>query len=101
VGCGTLPHLAQRELLNLNNAEGVPLGRVNASRRMHQGLEAEVELHLTSKLKFIQALVWNNFPFVRHAAYGNNTIVRQPTYLYKAELRYELAKGFYIAPNIE
>jgi iron complex outermembrane recepter protein len=89
------------ELLNLNNAQGVPLGTVNAPRTMHQGIEAEVEVHFTSKLKFTQAFVWNNFQFVRNAAYGNNTIAGQPIYLYKAELRYEFAKGFYVAPSLE
>jgi iron complex outermembrane recepter protein len=89
------------ELLNLNNAQGVPLGTVNAPRTMHQGVEAEVEMRFTSKLKFTQAFVWNNFQFVRNPAYGNNTIAGQPIYLYKAELRYELAKGFYVAPNVE
>jgi hypothetical protein len=49
---------------------------------MHQGVEAEVEMRFTSKLKFTQAFVWNNFQFVRNPAYGNNTIAGQPIYLY-------------------
>jgi len=89
------------ELLNLDNAQGVPLGTVNAPRTMHQGVEAEVETHFTSKLKLSQAFVWNNFQFVHNAAYGTNTIAGQPIYLYKAELRYELTNGLYVAPNVE
>ena len=38
---------------------------------------------------------------MHNAAYGNNTIAGQPIYLYKAELRYELAKGFFVTLNIE
>jgi iron complex outermembrane receptor protein len=89
------------ELLNLDNAQGVPLGTVNAPRTMHQGVEAEVETHFTSKLKLSQAFVWNNFQFVHNAAYGTKTIAGQPIYLYKAELRYELTNGLYVAPNVE
>ena len=118
----------RHELLALNNAEGVPLGTVNANDTIHQGIESSLEIELaqalfargvhlnsprrrddgaaqgkrqTDRLVFEQTYTLSDFRFDNDAVYGNHRIAGNPVQSYKAELRYEHPCGLYFGPDVE
>ncbi len=114
------------ELLELNNAQGQPLGTVNVEKSIHQGLEVGLEAELahsifvkdiansalsdgksikeekkTDKLVLEQTYNLSDFRFANDTVYANNRIAGNPEHFYKAELRYEHPTGFYLGVNVE
>ncbi len=117
------------ELLSLNNAQGVPLGTVNADDTIHQGIEAGLEIELahgllargvhpdrskegksvkasgakpgTDRLVLEQTYNLSDFRFDGDTVYGSKRIAGNPVQAYKAEIRYEHPSGFYAGPNVE
>ena len=117
------------ELLALNNAQGVPLGTVNADDTIHQGIEAGLGVELahnllvksvrpsrskdneadketrsegkTDRLVLKQTYNLSDFHFDGDAVYGDHRIAGNPVQAYKAELRYEHPSGVYFGPNVE
>ncbi len=118
------------ELLALNNAQGVPLGTVNADDTVHQGIEAGLEFELahsllvtragpdrskdgkgtagkirparqTDRLVLEQTYDLSDFRFDGDAVYGDHRIAGNPVQAYKVELRYEHPSGIYFGPNVE
>lgn len=117
------------ELLALNNAQGVPLGTVNADDTIHQGLEAGLEVELAhhllvrhaqadqskgaptgketrseekaDRLVFEQTYNLSDFRFDGDAVYGDHRVAGNPVQAYKAEIRYEHPSGVYFGPNVE
>ena len=117
------------ELLALNNAQGVPLGTVNAEDTIHQGIEAGLEVELahgllvkgayadrskdaketqasrseakTDHVVLEQTYNLNDFRFDGDTVYGDHRIAGNPVQAYKAELRYEHPSGVYFGPNVE
>ncbi|HWB58115.1 MAG TPA: TonB-dependent receptor [Chthoniobacteraceae bacterium] len=102
----------KNELLDLTNGMGVPLGTVNASHTVHQGIEASLDTDLAKgliaggrgnedELSFEQSFTYNDFRFSNDSTYGNNRIAGAPVAFYKAELLYKLPCGLYFGPNLE
>jgi iron complex outermembrane receptor protein len=116
------------ELIELNDARGIPLGSVNAPKTIHQGIEAALEtevahslfvkeLHMdpskdgkasvsvgerkTDRIVLEQSYNFSDFRFSNDAVYGNNRIAGNPVHTYKAELRYEHPSGLYFGPTVE
>ncbi len=117
------------ELLALNNAQGVPLGTVNADDTIHQGIEAGLEVTLAhnllvkgvhpdwnkdieagkktrsegkpDRLVLEQTYNLSDFRFDGDAVYGDHRIAGNPVQAYKAEIRYEHPSGIYFGPNVE
>ncbi len=102
------------ELLALNNAQGTPLGTVNADDTVHQGIEAGLEVELahnllvpkgkdarSDRLVLEQTYNLSDFRFDDDAVYGDHRIAGNPTQAYKAEIRYEHPSGVYFGSNVE
>lgn len=116
------------ELLDQNNAQGQPLGTVNAPHTIHQGIEAALQVELLhgllaggapptggggkdpkgtapsaggDRLVFEQSDTYSDFRFDDSPVYGRNRIAGTPVNLCKAELRYEHPAGFYLGANME
>ena len=117
------------ELLALNNAQGVPLGTVNADDTVHQGIEAGLEVELahgllthgehpnrskdakdnkatrpegiTDRVVLEQTYNLNDFRFDGDRVYGDHRVAGNPVQAYKAEQRYEHPSGVYFGPNVE
>lgn len=118
------------ELLDQNNADGAPLGTINAAHTIHQGIEAELELELfhsllapdrpaarenkdakasppevsrraTDRVVFQQAYTLSDFHFDGDPVYGDNRVAGTPVHFSKAEVRYEHPAGFYLGANVE
>lgn len=92
----------ENELLSLNDANGQPLGTINAAKpTIHQGVELGLATHLGDRLALQQTYLWNDFRFNSEPVYGNNQLAGIPEHFYRAELRYEHPSGFYAGPNVE
>ncbi|MFM7558003.1 MAG: TonB-dependent receptor family protein [Alphaproteobacteria bacterium] len=88
---------------------------INASKTMHQGIEAGIDATLVKNIfknaennnLFGDKLGWrmvynfNDFRFKNDKVYGNNIITGAPKHYVRAELKYENNSGFYLTPNFE
>lgn len=88
------------ELLSLNDANGNPLGTINASETVHQGVELGLAIRLQEHVTFRQNYLWSDFYFDGDSVFGDNTLAGIPEHFYKAELLYE-KNGWYIGSNVE
>lgn len=88
------------ELLSLNDANSNPLGTVNASETVHQGIELGLAIRFLEHLTFRQNYLWSNFFFDGDAVFGDNALAGIPEHFYKGELLYE-KNNWYVGPNLE
>jgi iron complex outermembrane receptor protein len=86
----------------------------NIDRSRHTGLEAGVDLLLVEdiarrlglggggdRLRARVAYTFSRFVFVDDPSFGNNDLPGAPRHFVRAELRYDHASGFWLAPNLE
>lgn len=87
----------------------------NASPTIHQGVEAGLDLQLwrqrragkdpddeqQQQIVLRQSYTWNDFRFKDDPLFGHNRLAGVPIHLYRAELAYEHASGFYVGANVE
>jgi iron complex outermembrane receptor protein len=86
----------------------------NIDRSRHTGLEAGVDLLLAEDLarrlglgaagdalRVRAAYTYSRFVFVDDPSFGNNDLPGAPRHFLRAELRYEHASGFWVAPSVE
>lgn len=91
------------ELLNYSVRPdlGVPAATFNADETIHQGLEAGLDWNITPQLRLRQTYTWSDFRFDGDVQYGDNRLPVVPEHFYRAELKYEHAAGWWVAPNVE
>ncbi len=96
------------ELLQFTTGSGVPASTFNAGNTVHQGLELGLDLQLANNLlakddhlQIRNAYTFSDYYFENDPQYGDNNIAGQPQHLFQAELRYDHADHWYVAPNIE
>ncbi len=96
------------EMLQFTTGSGIPASTFNAGDTVHQGVELGLDLqvaqNLLSKgdhLQLRNAYTFSDYTFDGDPQYGNNDIAGQPKHFFQAELRYDHADGWYVAPNIE
>jgi iron complex outermembrane receptor protein len=95
------------ELLSFNTSSGVPATFFNAGRTIHQGVEAGLDWRILDPaagrggLVLRQTYTFSDFKFDGDPIYGDDTLPVVPRHQYRAELKYTLASGFFIAPAIE
>ena len=115
------------ELLDQSNAQGEPLGTINAPRTVHQGLEVGLQAEvfrsllvkepspnpgrdgkvgvpapaLTDRVILDQTYNLSDFRFEDNPTYHTDRIAGTPVHFYKAELRYEHPRGFHVGVNVE
>jgi iron complex outermembrane receptor protein len=86
----------------------------NIDRSRHTGLEAGIDLLLVEDLarriglgtagdtlRARAAYTFSRFVFVDDRNFGNNDLPGAPRHFVRAELRYDHASGFWLAPNFE
>jgi iron complex outermembrane receptor protein len=88
------------ELLQFTVGPDIPASTFNADRTRHQGIEAGLDLDLTSWARLRQVYQYNDFRFRGDAQYGNNRLPVAPKHLYRAELRLGTA-ALNVAPAVE
>lgn len=75
------------ELLQFDQAPGVPAATFNAGRTRHQGVEAALDIAFAPWLLLRQAYTYSDFRFRGDAQFGDNRLPVIPEHLYRAELR--------------
>lgn len=75
------------ELLQFDQAPGVPAATFNAGRTRHQGVEAALDIAVAPWLLLRQAYTYSDFRFHDDAQFGDNRLPAIPEHLYRAELR--------------
>jgi len=78
----------------------IPASTFNARRTRHQGIEAGLDLHLSSWARLRQVYQYNDFRFRGDARYGDNRLPVIPKHQYRAELRLG-SDTLSISPNVE
>ncbi len=91
----------ENELLSLNDAQGNPLGTVNAGETRHQGIELGLDVELIDKLVLRGIYNWSRFRFNGDPVYSDNPLPGIPEHFLRAELIYEHPAGFYFGPSLE
>ncbi|WP_442867742.1 TonB-dependent receptor family protein [Caulobacter sp. NIBR2454] len=94
--------LLDKELLQYTaGLNGVPASTFNADETIHQGVEAALDWRMTSRLRLRQTWTWSDFRFDDDVQYGDNRLPIVPQHFYRAELRYEDPRGWFVAPSME
>jgi iron complex outermembrane receptor protein len=78
-----------------------PAATFNADDTIHQGLEAALDWQFAEGWRLRQSLTWSDFRFDGDPQYGDNRLPVVPETLYRAELRYQSAGGWFVAPSLE
>jgi iron complex outermembrane receptor protein len=93
----------ENELLTytVNPAQGVPAATFNAGETLHQGIEAGLDWEIVDGLRLRQTYMWSDFTFAGDVQYGDNRLPVVPEHIYRAELRYQHAAGWFVAPSLE
>ena len=89
------------ELLVLNDADGNPLGTVNADRSLHQGLELGLGWRMAPAWLLSANYLYNDFRFDHDAVYGDNRLAGIPRQQLRAQLRWTAHERVYLEPNLE
>lgn len=89
------------ELLQYTVANGVPASTFNADETVHQGIEAALDWQATSRIRLRQTWTWSDFRFKGDVQYGDNRLPVVPEHFYRAELRYQDPRGWFVAPSVE
>ncbi|NBW06878.1 MAG: TonB-dependent receptor [Caulobacteraceae bacterium] len=91
------------ELLNfvVNAAAGIPAATFNAGPTVHQGIEAGLDWRFASRWRLRQTYSFSDFHFDGDRVYGDHDLPVVPPHLYRAELRYDAAGGWFVAPSVE
>jgi iron complex outermembrane receptor protein len=88
------------ELLQFSVGPDIPASTFNAGRTRHEGIEAALELQLSTWLRLRQVYTFSNFRFRADAEYGDNRLPVVPRHAYRAELRIG-GDSLHLAPNLE
>ena len=91
----------RRELLNFTVNSQIPAATFNAGPTIHQGLEAGLDWRIGSRVRLRQTYTWSDFRFDGDSQYGDAHLPVVPPHLYRAELRYQHASGWFVAPTLE
>lgn len=91
------------ELLSLNDAQGNPLGTINADRTVHSGAEVGLQARMARPwgvLAARQVYNWSHFVFEDDRTFGDGTLAGMPEHFFRTEILLERG-GYYAGPNLE
>ena len=89
------------EMLQFTVAPGIPASTFNADRTIHQGVEAAMDWNFAPGWRLRQTYTYSDFRFDGDVQYGDNDLPIVPKHFYRAELRYQNAAGWFVAPSVE
>ena len=78
-----------------------PASTFNADKTIHQGVEAALDWKIVPSLRLRQSWTWSDFRFDGDKQFGNNRLPIVPEHFYRAELRYDDPRGWFVAPSVE
>lgn len=89
------------ELLALADADGNPLGTVNAGRTLHRGIELAGEWRPAPGWRLAAHYLLNDFRFAGDPRYGGNALAGIPRQQLRAALRWSAGERFHLEPVVE
>lgn len=89
------------EMLQYAVTSSIPAATFNADRTIHQGIEAALDWALAPRWRLRQSWTWSDFRFRNDVQYGDNRLPIVPEHVYRAELRYDDPRGWFLAPSVE
>jgi iron complex outermembrane receptor protein len=90
-----------KELLQFAVDSTHPASTFNADKTIHQGIEAALDWKVAPRWRLRQSWTLSDFRFDGDSQYGDNRLPIVPKAFYRAELRYDDARGWFVAPSIE
>ena len=91
----------RNELLQYTLSNAIPATTFNADRTIHQGIEAAADWRISPALRLRQTYTLSDFRFDGDMQYGDNRLPVIPKHFYRAELRYDHPRGWFVAPSLE
>jgi iron complex outermembrane receptor protein len=91
----------KNELLQFAVDSQHPAATFNADDTIHQGIEAALDWAFAPRWRLRQTYTLSDFRFDGDAQYGDNRLPIVPKHFYRAELRYDAAGGWFLAPSVE
>lgn len=91
----------KNELLQFAVDSQHPAATFNADDTLHQGIEAALDWAFAPRWRLRQTYTLSDFRFDGDAQYGDNRLPIVPKHFYRAELRYDAAAGWFLAPSVE
>ncbi|MDG2529432.1 TonB-dependent receptor family protein [Caulobacter endophyticus] len=91
----------KNELLQFAVDSQHPAATFNADDTIHQGIEAALDWAFAPRWRLRQTYTLSDFRFDGDAQYGDNRLPIVPKHFYRAELRYDAAAGWFLAPSVE
>ncbi|PVM86100.1 TonB-dependent receptor [Caulobacter radicis] len=91
----------KHELLQFAVDSQHPAATFNADDTIHQGIEAALDWAFAPRWRLRQTYTLSDFRFDGDAQYGDNRLPIVPKHFYRAELRYDAAAGWFLAPSVE
>lgn len=89
------------ELLNFLVSPTIPAATFNAGDTIHQGIEAGLDWRFAEHWRLRQTYTFSDFRFDGDRIYGDNRLPVVPEHAYRAELKYESPRGWFVAPSME
>jgi len=89
------------EMLQFTVGPDIPASTFNADKTIHQGLEAAIDWRFTPRWRLRQTYTWSDFRFDGDVQYGDNRLPIVPEHFYRAELRYDDPRGWFVATSVE
>jgi iron complex outermembrane receptor protein len=89
------------EMLQYAVSSSIPAATFNADKTMHQGIEAALDWAVAPHWRIRQTWTYSDFRFDGDAVYGDNRLPIVPKNFYRAEVRYDDPRGWFVAPSIE
>ena len=91
----------QGEMLQYAVSSSIPASTFNADKTIHQGIEAALDWAVAPHWRIRQSLTYSDFRFDGDAVYHDNRLPIVPKNFYRAEIRYDDPRGWFVAPAVE
>ncbi|WP_297514571.1 TonB-dependent receptor [uncultured Caulobacter sp.] len=85
----------------IDNSVNIPAATFNADKTMHQGIEAALDWAVAPRWRVRQTWTFSDFRFKGDIKYGDNRLPIVPKSVYRAEVRYDAARGWFVTPSLE
>ena len=89
------------EMLQYAVTSSIPASTFNADKTVHQGIEAALDWAVAPRWRLRQTWTLSDFRFRDDAQFGDNRLPIVPKTFYRAEVRYDDPRGWFVAPSVE
>ena len=91
----------KKEMLQYTVSSSIPASTFNADKTVHQGIEAALDWAVAPHWRLRQTWTLSDFRFDGDVQFGDNRLPIVPKSFYRAEVRYDDPRGWFVAPSVE